>query len=159
VGPAAKDAVPALAEALQCEDYWDLQWAASDALCAIGVEAKAAIPTLVSALKRPATAQWASKVLGRIGPAAVPALIDGLRAGEAQTCEWAADALGQIGQSASPAVPHLHELLHHEKQSIRWWAAIALASIAASPAATPILFEAIQAEHEDDVRARAAESM
>src|SRR5262249_21643490 len=127
MGPTAKDAVPALVATLREGDH-DEAWAASDALCKIGPQARAAIPVLVDALKRPQAAQWAVKVLQAIGPEAVPALIQGLHAPDAQTREFAADALGRIGPDAAAALNDLTGLLQ-EKPSVRLWAAIAIACI------------------------------
>jgi HEAT repeat protein len=154
MGPAAKAAVPALAQALREGDFDD-SWAAADALRAIGREATAAIPILVDSLKNPHSAQWAVKVLEAIGPEAVPALVQGLRAPDAATREWAADALGQIGSPASAAVTELTALLQ-DRPPVRWWAAIALASIQPEAAVVPILIEALQVEAKEDVRAGAA---
>jgi HEAT repeat protein len=159
MGPAAKDAVPALVRVLQGENSWGVQSAVAEALCAIGPEARAAIPTLVEALKDPFSAQWAASVLGNIGPEAVPALIQGLRIGDADTRAWTADALGQIGPAATAAVGDLTTLLQ-DKPPVRWWAAIALAEIQPSPAALPVLIETMQAvEYEQDARCAAAEAL
>jgi HEAT repeat protein len=158
MGSAAKDAVPALVRALQRDGYWCLQSQASEALCAIGPEARTAIPTLVEALKKPYSAPWAADVLGSIGPAAVPALIQELRTGDAHTREWAAEALGQIGPAAAAAAPHLTGLLH-DLPPLRWWAAIALTAIQPSSAALRPLIEALQAEYHPDVRHGAAEAL
>jgi HEAT repeat protein len=88
-----------------------------------------------------------------------PALIQGLRIGDAHTRAWTADALGQIGPPATAAVGDLTTLLQ-DKPPVRWWAAIALAEIERSPAALPVLIEAMQAEeYEQDARCAAAEAL
>lgn len=76
LGPAAKDAVPGLQEALQDADK-DVRRSAARSLGDIGRPAKAAVPSLGKALKDgdAAVRQAAAYALGRIGdPAAKPFL-------------------------------------------------------------------------------------
>ena len=84
IGPKAKAAVPALAQALKDEDEW-VRANAAEALGRIGPEAKAAVPALIQALKNEDVlrVRWgAAEALGQIGPAAkqaVPALAQALK--------------------------------------------------------------------------------
>jgi HEAT repeat protein len=57
LGPAARAAVPALAEAVRNDSSGTVRIAAADALAAIGPEAKSALPALAAALKDPRMAQ------------------------------------------------------------------------------------------------------
>jgi HEAT repeat protein len=107
IGPAAKDAVPALSRALNDPDK-AVGTRAAEALGRIGPAAKAAVPALLTAFKddkRRAVGDRAAEALGRMGPAAktaVPVLSRALNDGSRR--ELAGRALVQIGQ---PAVPVL----------------------------------------------------
>src|SRR5439155_8038 len=76
IGPAAKEAVPALARAMKDKDEVSVRAAAAEALGRVGA---AAVPELIEALKGKDAGQraLAAGALGRIGPGAkeaVPAL-------------------------------------------------------------------------------------
>src|SRR5205823_299713 len=77
IGPAARDAVPALIAALKAKDDSD-SWAAAAALGGIGPAAKAAVPALHKLVKERQCVASA-KALGRIGPAARAAVPDLIR--------------------------------------------------------------------------------
>ena len=100
IGPGAKDAVPALIEALQSsKDLVPLM--ASRALGAIGPPAAEAVPTLIENLKSPKreTRQGAALALGKMGPAAhaaIPLLIKEL---DGVAGDFAATSLGELGQT------------------------------------------------------------
>jgi hypothetical protein len=57
LGPGAKAAVPALAEAVRNDSSGTVRMGAADALAAIGAEAKSALPALEAALRDPRMAQ------------------------------------------------------------------------------------------------------
>ena len=61
----------------------------------------------------------ASKALGDIGPAAVPALIEALKDEDSLVRMIAAVALGKIGPDAKEAVPALVKALGDEEESVR----------------------------------------
>jgi HEAT repeat protein len=119
IGPDAKDAVPALLEALKESKVKPgperLQMI--DALGEIGPAAKAAVSFLTDALKERdeynAVPLHAAAALGKIGPAAkeaVPALIQALNSKEGKTGVLrihVLEALGRMGPAASAAVPDL----------------------------------------------------
>ena len=71
IGPAAKDAVPALSEALKDKEGY-VRRAAVSALGRIGPAAKDAVPALMVALKHKnrRVRSYAANALGQIGPAA-----------------------------------------------------------------------------------------
>jgi HEAT repeat protein len=80
------------------------------------VEAKAAVPVLINALKDPAVhlRRRAADALYRIGvgaTAAMPALINALKDQDADVRGSAAEALGAIGIEARAAVPALIDAL------------------------------------------------
>ncbi|HJZ55559.1 MAG TPA: HEAT repeat domain-containing protein, partial [Gemmataceae bacterium] len=97
IGPAARDAVPALIETLKDEDA-HVRWSAAVALAQITPAAKDAVPVLIESLKDKEFAiRYRAVVgLGKIGPdakAAVPALIEALKDEESAIREAAGDSL------------------------------------------------------------------
>lgn len=148
MGPAAREAVPALADAM-CNVHGDyVCTSAVDALCSLGPEARAAIPQMIQALSNQFLSSHAVRVLARIGAAAVPALIQALRQPQERTREFAADALGDIGPAADAAVDDLTALLQEDSDA-RWWAAYALARIRPTAAPLSILIAAVQSAPSD----------
>ncbi len=158
IGPAAKNAVPALVQALSEKDR-EMRKHAATALYMIG---PAAVPGLVEALRdnNQEVGVWAATALGWIGPAAVPALERAIKdrdprvrvlavaalgkaAGEdAVTAlvaaltdkNWevrsgAARILGLIGPAAKDAVPALKQALRDNKREVREEAAMAIRAI------------------------------
>jgi HEAT repeat protein len=89
---------------------------AAHALGQMGVKAKDAIPTLIAALDtKPEPGESlpdnAALALSKIGPVAVPALIDVLKSKRKRTWPHAATALKQLGIFAKDAVPALTEVV------------------------------------------------
>jgi hypothetical protein len=79
---------------------------------------------LVEAVPIKPYAQWteqeaAADALGRIGPAAVPALIEALRSPEAPVRRKAAEVLGRMGPDAKQATPELIRLLDDSDEEVR----------------------------------------
>jgi HEAT repeat protein len=129
LGPAAKLALPALIKALNDEDkqVWTL---AITAITALGPEAKDAIPALIEDLntsglrgRRQRDARQVvmrtSYALTRIGPAAIPALLDALRQEDAGLRGGAARALGPLGAEARAAIPLLVNNLADGRDPVR----------------------------------------
>jgi HEAT repeat protein len=95
--------------------------------------------------------QWteqdaASDALGRIGPAAVPSLIETLKSPDPAVRLKAIEVLGRMGSAAEPAVPDLIRLLEDTDPEVRKAAARTLGRIgpnaeAAVPALMRTLFE------------------
>jgi HEAT repeat protein len=70
------------------------------------------LPFLTAALPSLTTGYEATRLLGRAGPAACPALLELLRSGQAEIQRsWAALALGTIGPGVATILPELAELL------------------------------------------------
>lgn len=86
----------------------------------------------------------AVEALRRMGPAAVPALIQGLADADPEVRYAAAAALGEIWSAAEPAVPALIPVLADVHPDVRRAAAWALGEIgsAAEPALTRVLSDA-----------------
>jgi HEAT repeat protein len=80
----------------------------------------------VRALKSPETRPDASRALEELGPAAIPALIDGLRNEDAAVREGATDALRKNGKEAVPA---LNDALQHPHALVRRQAAYLLSEL------------------------------
>jgi hypothetical protein len=77
----------------------------------------------------------AADALGRIGPPAVPDLIQALRNRDPVVRKQAAEVLARMGSDAKPAVPDLVHLLDDEDESIRKEAARTLGRIGPDAAA------------------------
>ncbi len=119
LGPAAKDALPALITALEETD--SQIWANSiAAIAAIGPDAKDAVPKLLEMLDGSRARSFrfydrsqpilrAAHALTRIGDAAKPALIEALKTGTPNLRTGAAKALGGFGPKAKDAIPALIE--------------------------------------------------
>ena len=121
MGTKAKEAIPALVEALKREPMPG-ESVADNAALALGKIGADAVPALVRVLgDSSATNAWphAASALKVIGPGArdaVPVLIEVAKKPppkDVLTPCLAVDALGAIGPGAKPAVPALAELLRH----------------------------------------------
>jgi hypothetical protein len=74
--------------------------------------------------------QWeAAGALGAIGPAAIPALLSGLRATNSITQQAAAANISKLREAAAIAIPDLVRLLSDESETTRAFAASTLSSI------------------------------
>jgi HEAT repeat protein len=129
-------AVPPLIEGMK-SDKAHVRWTCAIALGRIGPSAKAAVPSLMTALSDPEqkglyrVAEVAAEALGQIGPAAVsaiPALIDALRKSHISMQFPVAKALKEIGPEH--AIAWLIPLLAEEKA--RWGASHVLTEIGAA---------------------------
>jgi len=113
-------------------------------LASMGGGAAELIPAMVRWLRDlPVVHDWDMSreglfvALGRLGPAAVPALSDlVILLGDERIASSAARTLGQIGPLAAPAIPALRGLLDHADGSIGIAAARALYSITSDAAST-----------------------
>ena len=158
IGPEAKAAVPALARALDDDEVQVFFWSAT-ALANLGPAAHEATPELIKRLSRGGR-RYRDQVrlrvvtaLTRIGPAAVPQLIDALGDESPSIRSGAAKVLGNMGPAAHEAVPRLFALLADEENHIGETAGAALGKI--GPAAHPQVLEALGSE-EENIRAAAA---
>jgi HEAT repeat protein len=112
IGPDAKAAVPLLIEALEEDEDHKVgtvvHKSSIEALGRIGPEAKAAVPAIV----RRSLSYWgyvelADEAMARIGPAAVPALVELLSGHNKDLGASAARYLGKLGPNAKSALPIL----------------------------------------------------
>jgi CubicO group peptidase (beta-lactamase class C family) len=131
LGPAAKEAIPALVATFTDEDLY-LRGAAAVALGRIGSDA---VPALVQALgDGNENVRWSAAVaLGRLGPQARdagPALVRALSDANENVRFCAATALGGISPAVQDAVPALTEALHDRDEDVRRAAREALEQIA-----------------------------
>jgi WD40 repeat protein/HEAT repeat protein len=132
VGPPARQAAPALTEALKDADPL-VRVAAAEALWAVARD-QAAVSALETTLasKDFNTRQLGALALGRMGPAAkpaVPALAAGLADQGSGFRSAAAFVLGQIGPAAADAVPALADALKDKESAFRYAAVAALGKI------------------------------
>jgi HEAT repeat protein len=117
LGTAAREAAPALTEALH-DAHPHVRWAAAGALvAALGPKADAALPALLAALKdrdNVLTRRYAPAVLMSLGPTArpaLPALTEALRDPDADVRRCAAAALMQLGPAPEKMLPAVTEAL------------------------------------------------
>lgn len=129
LGPKAKEALPALIKSLDDSDKQ--VWSNSvSAIAAIGPDATEAIPALIDDLdskkgrgqrgfdKNQALFRSAY-ALTRIGPAAIPPLIQALGGDDAALRAGAAKALGGMGPAAKEAIPALVSNLKHGDNDVQ----------------------------------------
>lgn len=142
IGPEAKPAVPALIRALD-DKRFVIRGSAANALGKIGAGAKDAIPALLHAPGPvgPGSTTFAIPAAA-VGPAAVPALIEGLNDPGDGPRRTAAEALGRIGPEARAAVPELIRMSTSARATDRVVAATALWRIARDGRVVPVLIEA-----------------
>jgi HEAT repeat protein len=166
MGPDAKSASPALLNALKKDKDLFVRRFAAQALGDVEADPKTAVPALAAVLKeddKKELVEAAVTSLGKMGPTAVPPLIDAVKnkaaaakkdkakKGQAPTDPTAfvrtkaIEALGNIGAKAKPAVPVLIESLRDA--NVRAEAAEALGNIGpAAKEAIPALQEAAGAK-------------
>jgi hypothetical protein len=125
-------ALPALGSALTDLEI-EVRQAAAEALGAYKTSAGQVVPLLMQALPDRGTAAVAVLALGRLGPAAAPAVpalrrLAAVKDTDAGTRRQAVQSLGLIGINAQAATPECLQLLKEEDPRMRLEAAIALLS-------------------------------
>ena len=146
-----------LVQALSSSDEWRQRQQAAEASSRMGIEAKAAIPSLIDRLK---DEQWhvrkaATIALTSMGTEAKPAvhpLIAALDDEEWHVRKPAAQALAVIGPASWPAVPSLIKALSDEEWHVRKPAAEALAAI--GPASKPAISHLIYTLNDEEWQVR-----
>ncbi len=135
LGPAAKDAIPALAEALKDSDK-RVRFHAAKALSEIGIDAKVVAAALIDSLNEPdlETRYYIIKSLSKIdlGPehmSAVPGLTQALKDENPKTLYYASKCLKSIGPGAKDALPALRAVTSNGDQDAREAATSALKRI------------------------------
>lgn len=132
-----------------------------DAIRLLGEQGPAARPEAMSVLvnlladSNPDVRSGAGKVLGQMGSAAMPALLDCLKDRDRGIRYLAAEALGDIGPPAREAAPALIRLLKDRENAVRTSAETALLKIG-SPA-VPALQHALATEEDPEIRFKAGE--
>lgn len=161
LGPAAAPLLPRLIEAMQDEDNWDLQWAATDALGSMASADPPVMAALLAALGRPSPVvrSAASRALARVGVAAIPQLLTLVQAQDDPRAGWAAFSLGEMGPAAISAAPQLVEGLQSAGDVLSTACAIALARIAADPRTIPHLVRIIESTDTRHPRSAAANAL
>jgi HEAT repeat protein len=121
-GPAAKEAVPVLTTLLKDEDH-EIRYEAAVVLGKIGPKASAAVPAMAALLIDKDDAYeyvWmTANALQKIGPTAVPALVEVLKSRHKSARCLTAWALGKIGPQAKEAAPALLRLLDSKDDESR----------------------------------------
>jgi HEAT repeat protein len=155
VGPAAKSLMPQLLEAL-ATDYWDLQWAAADAVGAIASPDPEVIDALMSALSHdsPIVKSAAARALGRIGSPAIARLLGVLEDLSDKRRSWAAFAIQKMGIAGASAVATLRKHQDDRNPAVANSCAIAVAICGADSSVLPRLIQI--AESGEDVQVRVA---
>lgn len=145
IGPNAKDASKALADALEDREV-PVRLSAAASLALIDPGHKDLVPALITWFKggTPRERWSAAEILGQVGAdaeTAIPSLLEALK--DKTLRGVAADALGGIGPKARAAVPNLVKLLKDDDTQVRYSAAVALARIGGpgTQPAVPILME------------------
>jgi len=161
IGPPAAEAVPFLVDKLRT-DVRDVKRECAEALGKIGVADDDVISALRNAME-PNEHAWvqnqAALALGKLGPPALPALINALGDEHGQIRERAAEGLKEMGIAAKDAETALIKSLQDPNPEVRRYCAKALGSIGReSPAAVAALRGLIN-DKDFWVRAAAAEGL
>ncbi len=159
IGPKSASAVPALTRLLHDESQ-DVRRAAIYALGEVGPEAKSAIPELAKMLhqtarddetrdEEPGAAPPIVLALWKIGPDAVPVLVQALRSVKDQ--DTADEIIGCLALLGSAAVSPLQELLEDQNPKVGVRAAWALALMGTeAQSAVPAMQQAVRNAAPDD---------
>jgi HEAT repeat protein len=135
----------------------------AEVLGALGDKAEPAIPYLIRVgLRYPGASgeptSAAEAALVKLGPVAVPALVEALKEEGQSPGSRPAVVLGRIGPGAAKAVPDLIELLRNRRAPLRQDAAWVLGQTGAAEAAGPALVAALE-DPEPGVRIEAARAL
>ena len=157
IGPAAVEAVPALIIALGDEEVYVRATAAS-ALGNIGPVAKDSIPALLGRLgdyvqgapDGEAVGLNAAYALSRIGPEALPGVIEALKQDDWKVRLCAAHSLGMFRPAPNNAVSALITALHDDHELVRYCAVVSLGEVgSAAREAIPLLLEMLKDKREE----------
>jgi HEAT repeat protein len=122
------EAIPGFIKVLE-DDSEDSRMSAANALADMGPKAAGAVPAMLGLVKKfreemnnrgydnprtPEPYEITEDAIVRIGPAAVPAVVELLKSGDAELRASAADVAGKMGPAAAAAVPPLLERLRAE---------------------------------------------
>ncbi len=164
IGPSARNAVPALIEALENDADSKGAWTAANALAKIGPDAEAAVPALIRALQRDEdeSGAWAAAhALTEIAPRdreVISALVKMSETGPPHM-RWAVVVvLPNIGPGVKEVGPAVRKvLIEDEDQNVRMMAATSLGMIARSDKEeVPALIKALEEDTDAGVRSTVA---
>lgn len=158
---AAAPLLPLLLEALANEDYWDLQWAAADALEAVASSAPDVMVALIKAMQHPSPRVRSSsaRALARAGAPAVPAILAVLTTGDDHDAAGAAYALGKMGALAAPAIQALRQGIASSHPDLSSCCVIAVTYVASDPAMVPHLARLLRSDDPDVPKCAAAKAL
>jgi HEAT repeat protein len=159
--PRAGDAVPALVKELRSRSP-EIMQTASGLLVRLGGAAVSELTRILSEGTSDTQHVYAAQTLGRIGPAAapaVPALTQALTSEYTHVRLAAAEALAALGEAAAPAIPVFVVLLSDWSADLRRVAANTLARIQCPvDLAGPVLLQML-ADRDDGVREAAVHAL
>jgi HEAT repeat protein len=155
-GRDAEVVVPALAKALNDQDATVRREAFLALVFRIGEPAAPMVGPILDAIrKEPGGVAYGLYELGRLGPAAIPALVEALK--DPRCRRYVIIGLGQIGPKAQKALPEIRAALTDEDKLTRVFAAKAFWLIAGDPKAIMgVLRTALANKRDDNVRCQAA---
>jgi HEAT repeat protein len=122
-----------------------------------------AIPALVEALADQTAAGNCSQALGKVGPAAVPALVQALD--DRRLVYWALGTIARIPSAeARSALPRVLSYLKDSDPQIRWSAVAAAVTFVKDngverESVVPAVIEALQLDADEDVRGQSAAAL
>jgi HEAT repeat protein len=157
MGPAASPLINLVIKALERDDYWDLQWAAADALGAIASGDPEVLDVLTNSLGHtsPIVRRAAVGALAKIGAPAVPALMRIVDNIDDNRSEYAAKALGKMGYLAEAAAETLRAKMSSPNVDLASWCTIALAKVKGDLTAAPLLIGVLARNGQSDLRKEA----
>ena len=135
IGPAAAPVVPALIRAAG-DAHEPVRRKVFIALGTMGGQTEIALPTMIEAMafdESPAVRDAAEEALAKVGPAAIPALVQVLRDDDVELRLRAARALRRMGGIARSAKNDLRTALHDADAGVRIEAAGALLQLTDDP--------------------------
>ncbi|HVK16173.1 MAG TPA: HEAT repeat domain-containing protein [Fimbriiglobus sp.] len=176
IGPAAKDAVPALVAALKEDEESMVRSAAASSLGQLGATAKDVVPEVVKALRDESSivrfgavaglggfaeaARSSPELLGVVVTEGVPALTAALRDEDRGMRLQVVVALGLLGPAAKESLPALIEALRDEDRRVRLQASYALGLFgSAAKDALSDLIRAAEQDADEGVRRSASEAV
>lgn len=156
-------AVPILTKALK-DPSWEVRTTTVDALRNLGPAARDAAPDLVKALSSRSDDPsylwlWTVSALAAIGPAAMPALIEGLSDFRSDVRNGVIKAMVEIGIPPREAIPPLIEALEDSNRIVRANAAFALGKIGPSAKQAIPTLTKLLTDPDADVRAAASKAV
>ncbi len=158
IGPDAVDAVPKLMEIL-ASDISIYESHFIEALGNIGPAAEDAIPIVMKHLGGyVGYDETTATALIKIGPAAIPYLIEAFQIGDRETREGAAYCLGELGPDSIEALPLLIEAIRQDEINVAIEATYAAGKISTTPDVIDLLIDTLLYE-DSKLRKAAAEAL